>query len=155
MKAPYSLLVGLRSDEPILVVGGGALAERKVTTLLEAGCRPFVIAPTLTEPLLRAHRRGSFDWEPRKARREDFDGRRFVLLALPPEETRRLLPWTREAGCLVNAASLSEEGDWALVAQFGHDRCRIGVGSGGADPARAARLKKIIFRHLTDREVKS
>ena len=154
MRAPYGLLVALRSDEPILVVGGGPLAERKMTTLLRTGCRPHVIAPTLTDSLLADHRRGAFDWEARKARAGDFQAFRLVLLALPPKETKELLPWAWEAQCLVNCASLAQEGDWALLAQFDSGPCHIGVGSGGSDPALAAELKEIICRLLTEREVR-
>jgi siroheme synthase (precorrin-2 oxidase/ferrochelatase) len=75
---------------------------------------------------------------------------------LPPEETLLVLPWAREANCLVNAASLAGQGDWALVAQFDVDCCRIGIGTGGTDPGLARKLKKILLRHLTtDHEVDS
>lgn len=154
MRRPYGLLVALRNDEPLLVVGGGPLAERKMATLLGAGCRPHLVAPVLTESLLADHDRGAFDWEPREATREDFQAFRLVLLALPPEETDRLLPWAREARCLVNCASYAEKGDWALLAQFDSGSCRVGVGSGGFDPALAAGKKELICRFLTDREVK-
>lgn len=155
MKGPYRLLVALRNDEPLLVVGGGPLAERKMATLLGAGCRPHLIAPSLTESLRADHDRGAFDWEAREATREDFQAFRLVLLALPSEKAERVLPWAREARCLVNCASSAAEGDWALLAQFDSGPCRVGVGSGGYDPALAAREKDTIHRFLTDREVKS
>ena len=155
MKAPYHLLIALRSDETILVVGGGSLAERKIATLLEAGCRPLVVSPAITDNLRQLWERDLFDWQPRKVEREDFTRRRLVLLALPPAETDRVLPWARQSGCLVNAASHSDEGDWALLAQFNAAGCRIGIGTGGTDPAKARRLKNEVLRHLAENEVKS
>ena len=48
----YPLFMDLR-DRPVLVVGGGAIAERKVESLLEAGAAVTLVAPEVT-PDLRA-----------------------------------------------------------------------------------------------------
>ena len=47
----YPLFLDLR-DRPVLVVGGGEVAERKVESLLEAGATVTVVAPDVT-PLFR------------------------------------------------------------------------------------------------------
>lgn len=37
--------------QPCVVIGGGVVAERKVSGLLEAGAAVKVISPSLTDPL--------------------------------------------------------------------------------------------------------
>ena len=46
----YPAYLELRGH-PCIVIGGGAIAERKVTTLLDAGARVTVVSPTLTPSL--------------------------------------------------------------------------------------------------------
>ena len=46
----YPIFVDMAA-RPCLVVGGGAVAERKVEGLLEAGARVTVVSPTLTARL--------------------------------------------------------------------------------------------------------
>ena len=40
----YPIVLELR-DRPVLVVGGGSVAERKVDGLLQAGARPTLVSP--------------------------------------------------------------------------------------------------------------
>src|SRR5437667_9283922 len=46
-------------NRPVLVVGGGGVAERRVTLLLEAGAHVTVLSPRISDPLagLAAERR--------------------------------------------------------------------------------------------------
>ena len=53
------------TDAPCLVVGGGAVAERKISLLLKAGARVTVVAPKLIESLSIAKDNGQ-DGRPRR-----------------------------------------------------------------------------------------
>ncbi|WP_434027365.1 uroporphyrinogen-III C-methyltransferase [[Pseudomonas] boreopolis] len=59
--APFPLFADLR-DRPVLVVGGGAVAERRTEALLQAGARPLVGAPALTPALGRWAEAGRVRW---------------------------------------------------------------------------------------------
>jgi precorrin-2 dehydrogenase/sirohydrochlorin ferrochelatase len=74
----YPIVLELEG-RPCLVVGGGAVAERKVDSLLGAGARVTVVGPTATPRLEGLAREGRIRlvaraWEgldlPREARRE-------------------------------------------------------------------------------------
>jgi len=52
MSKLYPILLKLE-DKPVLVVGGGRVAERKVNSLLECGAKVFVISKDLTQGLKR------------------------------------------------------------------------------------------------------
>ena len=58
----------------VLVVGGGAVATRRVPALLAAGAEVVLVSPELT-PALRAHSdAGRIDWIARRFRPSDLDG---------------------------------------------------------------------------------
>ncbi|MEU7574224.1 uroporphyrinogen-III C-methyltransferase [Micromonospora sp. NPDC049240] len=71
--SPYPL--GLRlAGRRVVVVGGGAVATRRVPALLDAGADVLLVSPELT-PALRAHAdAGRLRWEPRRFAVGDLDG---------------------------------------------------------------------------------
>ncbi|WP_405430025.1 uroporphyrinogen-III C-methyltransferase [Micromonospora sp. NBC_00617] len=79
--SPYPL--GLRLDgRRVVVVGGGAVATRRVPALLDAGADVLLVAPELT-PALRARvDAGRLHWVPRRFAPEDLDGAWLVQVAI-------------------------------------------------------------------------
>jgi hypothetical protein len=72
----YPVLLDVRG-RPCLVVGGGAVATRKVGGLLEAGANVFVVAPDLDRALtlrLDVLPLTRLTWAPRPYEAEDLDG---------------------------------------------------------------------------------
>src|SRR2546426_6341359 len=90
---------------PCLVVGGGAVAERKVEALLEAGARVTVGSPTLTpHPASWAHE-GKIHRVARAWERGDLAGHALVLVA--PDDgagDAEVASEGRRGGVWVNAA---------------------------------------------------
>ncbi|SIN15686.1 uroporphyrinogen-III C-methyltransferase [Micromonospora cremea] len=78
---PYPL--GLRLDgRRVVVVGGGAVATRRVPALLDAGADVLLVAPELT-PALRARAdAGRLRWVPRRFEPDDLDGAWLVQVAI-------------------------------------------------------------------------
>ncbi|MET7376479.1 uroporphyrinogen-III C-methyltransferase [Micromonospora arida] len=78
---PYPL--GLRlHGRRVVVVGGGAVATRRVPALLDAGADVLLVAPELT-PALRAQAdAGRLHWVPRRFVPEDLDGAWLVQVAV-------------------------------------------------------------------------
>ncbi|WBB66834.1 uroporphyrinogen-III C-methyltransferase [Micromonospora sp. WMMD812] len=78
---PYPL--GLRlAGRRVVVVGGGAVATRRVPALLDAGADVLLVAPELT-PALRAHAdAGRLHWAARRFAPGDLDGAWLVQVAV-------------------------------------------------------------------------
>lgn len=151
MTRSFDLMITVNTARcPILVVGGGPVGERKVGTLLDAGVDVILVSPDATPCLRELAGTGRIDWKARKALQEDFLPGGLAVLAVPEGPTEGLLTWAREAGTLCNCCSLSEEGDWALAAQFDRDGLRFGVATGGKDPSRAARWKKKLMKMIEE-----
>lgn len=143
IEGPYRLMTSINLDRhEILVVGGGAVGERKIHTLTEAGAAVTLVSPEATGALRALAESGAIRWERRDARAEDFSRFSFALLALPPEPAQTIAALARERGCLICVCADGASGDFALCAQFERDGCRVGISSGGVDPARAANLKR-------------
>ncbi|BFU46506.1 uroporphyrinogen-III C-methyltransferase [Krasilnikovia sp. MM14-A1004] len=81
----YPLALRL-TDRRVLVVGGGAVATRRVPALLAAGARVEVVAPELT-PALRAHAdAGRVVWHARRFVPADVDGAWLIQVAIDEPE---------------------------------------------------------------------
>jgi len=78
--APDPYLVGLRlAGRRVVVVGGGAVAQRRVPGLLAAGADVTVVAPDLT-PTLEPHvAAGTITWTDRGYAEGDLDGAWYAL----------------------------------------------------------------------------
>ena len=68
-------------DRDVLVVGGGAVAARRIPRLLEAGAKVRVVAPNLGIPVGRLAASGAIAVEQRTARAEDVGDAWYVLAA--------------------------------------------------------------------------
>ena len=80
-QTPYPM--GLRlTGLPVLVVGGGAVATRRVPPLLAAGADVVIVAPRLTPALRALADRGRVTWHDRPFRPTDVDGVWLVHAAL-------------------------------------------------------------------------
>ncbi|MEV6963625.1 uroporphyrinogen-III C-methyltransferase [Hamadaea sp. NPDC051192] len=81
MSSLYPL--GLRLDgRRVVVVGGGAIATRRIPALLEAGADLLVVAPELTPALQGLRDAGRFEWRGRAFEPSDLDGAWLVHVAV-------------------------------------------------------------------------
>ncbi|MFB9990729.1 bifunctional precorrin-2 dehydrogenase/sirohydrochlorin ferrochelatase [Deinococcus oregonensis] len=113
--------------ESALVVGGGAVALRRVTTLLEAGLSVTVVAPELHT---------DFDTLPvqlerRAYRSSDVAGQRVVVTATDsPAVNDTVTADARAAGALVNHAGDAGQGSLRFAATTARAGVQVAVSSG-------------------------
>jgi uroporphyrin-III C-methyltransferase/precorrin-2 dehydrogenase/sirohydrochlorin ferrochelatase len=133
------------ADRPVLIVGGGAVAARKAEALLAAGARVTVNAPRLGRSLLRLlasgrlrHAAGEFD--PRH-----LDGCAFAIAATDDSATNgRVASAAAEAGIFVNVVDDGSRSSAVLPAVVRRGALTVAIGTGGAAPAIASRLRAAI-----------
>ena len=128
---------------PVLVVGGGQVAERKINTLVAAQAAVTVISPELTPGLQVLVKSGTIRWWQRTY--ETGDTEPFFLVfctANRREVNQSVAREARERGKLVNVADGPEEGNFSLPAQVRRGDLLLTVSTGGQSPALVRKLRQ-------------
>ncbi len=125
-----------------VVVGGGRVAERKVSGLLSCSARVSVISPELTDELLRRHDDGTIQWISREYRPGDLKQAFLVIAATDDEETQKQV--FEEAGAhnlLLNVADVPQRCNFILPATARQGDLIISISTAGKSPALARKLR--------------
>jgi uroporphyrin-III C-methyltransferase/precorrin-2 dehydrogenase/sirohydrochlorin ferrochelatase len=134
----------------VLVVGGGAVATRRVPALLGAGAQVTLVSPHLTPALQALADAGRLRWEDRRFQASDVDGVWLVQVAVDD----RLAAAAVSAAALerrvfcVRADDRHEATAWT-PAVTRHGQVTVAVTAGG-DPARAVAIRDAIREGLFD-----
>ena len=142
MKTYPVSLIGL-AQRQVVVVGGGAVAARKVATLLEADARVTVISPDLTSELEALVEAGRIAALNRPSREGDLAAAFLVIAATDDAEVNRAV-W-REAdrrGCLINVVDDLAHSNFIVPAVVRRGELTLAVSTGGDSPALARRLRE-------------
>ena len=119
-----------------LVVGGGAVAERKVQGLLAAEAKVSLVSPELSPALRELAQAGHIGWQQRAFVPEDAAGAFLIFAATNrPLVQQAVLRAAQEAGVLVNVADMPEACDFQVPAVLRRDDLLLSVATSGASPA--------------------
>jgi siroheme synthase-like protein len=134
---------------PVLVVGGGPVALRKIVGLTEADAVVTVIAPEVAEGIERIGALAAVERRPYA--RGDLAGFRLVITATSDAAVNaQVAADAREAGVFVNSADDPENCTFILPAIARRGPITVAVSTGGTSPALAGRLRDdIASAHLT------
>jgi siroheme synthase-like protein len=150
MSAYYPVFLDL-TDGPVLVVGGGPVAEGKVEGLLAAGANVTVVSPTVTPRLAGWVAAGRIEHLARAYQPGDLAGRRLALVATDgPAVSGAVTAEGRERGIWVNAADEPARCDFILPAVIRRGRLVVAVSTGGASPAAARAIREELEGYLTE-----
>jgi precorrin-2 dehydrogenase/sirohydrochlorin ferrochelatase len=129
---------------PVLVVGGGAVAERKLARLLEAGAQITVVAPQAAAAVAAQATAGAVQWERRGYRDGEAGNYRLVFAATSDRQlNRRVAADAAAAGVLANVADEPRGGSFYLPAQVRRGRLQVNIATEGGAPFAARRLREI------------
>lgn len=141
----------LPSVGPALVVGGGAVAARKVQNLVEGGFAVTVIAPNIA-PEIRAHESVTFVTAPFEPADLPSDAPYALVFACTTDrETNRLVgELARRARIPVLVSDAQSESTFFTPAVHRDGDLTVGVSTGGASPTLARDLRDRVARALGD-----
>jgi siroheme synthase-like protein len=144
----YPLFLKLERRD-VLVVGAGAVAERKITALLAAGARLRVVAPAASDTVRRLAREGAIAWRERAFEDADADGAWLVIAATSDPEVQRRAAAAAEARRVfvvaVDDPSNASAYSGAIVKR---PPFTIAISSSGATPALTRLVREIIEQLL-------
>lgn len=128
---------------PVLVVGGGEVALRKVSLLQRCGALVTVVAPTVAPELLERRARDTLRIEMREFVPADLDGPRMVIVATSRRAVNRRIATLAEARSIpVNVVDDRDASRFIVPAIIDRDPVVVAVSSGGTSPVLARRLRE-------------
>ncbi len=139
----YPILMRLKGRRCV-VVGGGKVAARKVSGLLEAGAQVIVISPQFDESLITLAAQGRIE-----ARQTAYTSG--MLAELRPllvfaatnsaEVNQQVVDEAHTLNILVDAVDNADNSDFTNMAVIRRGAITVGIATGGASPALTAQLK--------------
>ena len=146
----YPIFLDLE-DRPVLVVGGGKVAEGKVQGLLAAHAEVTVVAPQLTDTLRELAAANRVRHSPRDFKAADLEGRVLCFVATDDGAINaQVAADCRARGVWVNAADDPTNCDFILPAVVRSGQVVIAASTGGASPAMARRLREELTAFLDE-----
>lgn len=149
----YPVMLINLADAPVVVVGGGVVAARKVTGLLAVNAAITVVAPELGEELRALHEQGAFVWQQRGYQSGDLDDARLAFAAANVRAVNAQVAYdAARRHILCNVADDPNAGDFHLPAVHRDGDMVIAVSSSGQSPRRATSLRNRIAKWLAESE---
>lgn len=143
---PYFPLFLSLEGRGIVVIGGGAVAARRIEKLLPFQPHIMVVSPELHPSLLLLAEQEKITWECREYRSGDCSGAFLVLAATDdPQVNKRAGEEARDAGILCNRADSREDCDFYFPGLVQTDQLVVGVTGDGTNH----RLVKAAVEQIT------
>ena len=138
----YPMMVNL-AGRHCLVVGGGRVAERKITLLLECDASVEVVSPEATRKIAELAAKKAIRLTRRAVRSTDVE-RAFLVFAATDDAyvNRSVADTVRKAGGLVNVADAPDSCDFLVPSVVRRGDLTIAISTAGGSPALAKRLRQ-------------
>ncbi len=128
-----------------VVIGGGTVAERKVSSLIEAGANVIVVGPAATSRLQSEHLAGRIQWIQRGYREGDLAGAYLAYAATDHPEINDAVVREAEAfGIPVNHTGDGSKGSFITPSSVRRGGLVLAVSTSGAGPGASKALTREI-----------
>ena len=130
---------------PVLVVGGGMIAMRKIRVMNKAGMSVKVVAPRVVDQIALLAKHGTVTLVQRTFKDEDIKGMFMVIAATNDQQlNHQISVLSRQSKIPVNSADSSDDSDFIFPTTINRDPIQIAVSTGGASPL----LARLLAKHL-------
>jgi precorrin-2 dehydrogenase / sirohydrochlorin ferrochelatase len=139
------------TDKECLVIGGGKVAERKVTMLLQFKARVIVIGPVMTKTLLKLGEKGKIEYFQRSYTAKDLDNMALIFACtdnnaintkIKKEAARRNIP--------VNVVDSPDVCDFIVPSIIKKGDLTIAISTSGVLPLLSKKLRQKIEEVVTE-----
>ncbi|SFB40157.1 precorrin-2 dehydrogenase / sirohydrochlorin ferrochelatase [Cohnella sp. OV330] len=141
MQRYYPIMVSVEHSRCV-VVGGGAVGERRTGGLLEAGADILLVCPEIVSARLRQWKEaGAIRHLPKPFSPDDLEGAALVIAATGADELNGwICDEAKRRGIPANSASDGSRGSFIVPAVVRRGGLLLTVGTSGAGPAWSARI---------------
>ncbi|MFZ4453359.1 precorrin-2 dehydrogenase/sirohydrochlorin ferrochelatase family protein [Salibacterium aidingense] len=137
----FPLFLDLK-DKPVVVIGGGKVACRKIKKLVLAYADIVVVAPKIHEDLKYLYDNGEIHWI-KDVCRSDYLSTAFLIVSASGDQSaQHIIRDSVHPQQLVNGADDPDLGNVAFPAAFEEDQYHIAVSTKGHSPGAAKRMKQ-------------
>ncbi len=140
---PYPINIDL-TRKRVAVIGGGKVAARKVTGLLDAKANVFVISPTLCDAIDPA----KITWIKKEYATGDISEMDIIIACTDNRRVNRQVAKDATHFQLVNDASNKKQSDFFNVARVESKDLLVTVSTKGKSPMKAKQIKQEIRQWL-------
>ncbi|MEH8159349.1 siroheme synthase CysG [Aeromonas veronii] len=140
-------------NKPVLLVGGGEVAERKARLLLDAGAQLTVVAPELDPELAELAANGSIEWLASEFVPEQLAGKWLVVAATDRREVNALVYQSaNQAQIFANVVDDPKRSSFIMPSIIDRSPLMVAISSGGKAPVLARllreKLEALLPQHL-------
>ena len=130
-------------EKPVLVVGAGKVATRKVHRLLAANAAITVVAPKLAPEMEQLHAAHKFQWRPECFRPEHLCGVALVIAATDdPAINRQVVREAHQRNLWVNSVMDAADSDFIFPAIIRRGDLMVAISTSGKNPAVARKIRE-------------
>ena len=141
----YPVFLDLRGRR-VVVIGGGAMGEEKVTRLLPYEAQVVVVSRDVTDEVAELADDGTIEWVRRPYRRGDLDGAFIAIVADTSDDAvnQAVSEEARERNVPLNVADVTDLCTWITPSVARRGEVIVATSTGGASPALARRFREIL-----------
>lgn len=130
-------------NKPVLLVGGGEVAERKARLLLDAGAQLTVVAPELDPELAELAANGSIEWLAGEFAPAQLAGKWLVVAATDRREVNALIYQSaNQARIFANVVDDPKRSSFIMPSIIDRSPLMVAISSGGKAPVLARLLRE-------------
>ncbi|MDG3088080.1 NAD(P)-dependent oxidoreductase [Vibrio hannami] len=131
------------NNKPVLVVGGGEVASRKVESLVRAGANVTIVSPVISETLKQLVKDEKCDWQKRKYQSEVVT--KFVQVWATTNNSdlnHKVYQDAKQKNILVNVVDDKPYCDFITPSMINRGKIQVAISSGGASPVLVRKIRE-------------
>ena len=144
MPAYYPVFLNLEGKRCV-IIGGGIIAEGKISKLKETGAQVTIISPDATPTIQKMAKKGVVEWTARKYQTGDLEGAFLGIAAADVRQVnQQIFQEAEELGVVLNVVDDAELCAFIAPSIVERGPVTVAISTGGASPALARKLREAI-----------
>lgn len=137
----YPIQLNLKGKQA-LIIGGGKVAQRKLTGLLDAGAQITIVSPEITDTIREYCQSGKVIWKQKSFTGDDLENKFLVIAATNDPGTNKAIKRYVSPNQLLLMVDDPEESDFILPSVMNRGRLTLTVSTSGASPTLTKKIKQ-------------